>query len=97
MIFCVDEIERGQGIGKQLFNFIISYGKEISATCIEFGGTVIKYHRTIEDYFKGLQKAGFIIECLRESKPREENFHNLETYKRRMKIPLFLFIKGKKI
>jgi diamine N-acetyltransferase len=35
--FCVDEQERRQGIGKKLFNFIISYGKEISATCIELG------------------------------------------------------------
>ncbi|TFE19077.1 class I SAM-dependent methyltransferase [Cohnella luojiensis] len=61
------------------------------------GGTAIKYHRTIEDYYTGLQKAGFSIESLRESRPREENFQNQETYKRRMKIPLFLFMKAKKI
>lgn len=61
------------------------------------GGKVIKYHRTIEDYFGGLQKAGFVIESLKESKPREENFHNPETYHRRMKIPLFLLIKARKV
>ncbi|MDR9856477.1 class I SAM-dependent methyltransferase [Paenibacillus sp. VCA1] len=61
------------------------------------GGKVIKYHRTIEDYFVGLQKAGFVIEGLRESKPQEKNFHNQETYHRRMKIPLFLFIKARKV
>lgn len=60
-------------------------------------GKVIKYHRSIEDYFGGLQKAGFVIESLKESKPREENFHNPETYHRRMKIPLFLLIKARKV
>jgi len=60
------------------------------------GGKVIKYHRTIEDYFVGLQKAGFVIESLKESRPREENFRNQETYRRRMRIPLFLMIKAVK-
>jgi SAM-dependent methyltransferase len=61
------------------------------------GGKVIKYHRTVEDYFSALQGAGFTIESLKESKPREEYFQNSETYERRMRIPLFLFLKGKKI
>jgi SAM-dependent methyltransferase len=61
------------------------------------GATVLKYHRTIEDYFSSLQSAGFHIASLRESKPRPENFETIETYKRRMRIPLFLFIKAKKI
>ncbi|WP_261378226.1 class I SAM-dependent methyltransferase [Paenibacillus agilis] len=60
------------------------------------GGTAIKYHRTIEDYFGALQKAGFIIESLRESKPMQKNFANIETYERRMRIPLFLFLKARK-
>ncbi|MFC5701935.1 class I SAM-dependent DNA methyltransferase [Cohnella faecalis] len=60
------------------------------------GGKAIKYHRTIEDYFHALRKAGFAIESLRESKPRAEQFHNAETYERRMRIPLFLFFKGTK-
>lgn len=61
------------------------------------GATVLKYHRTIEDYFSSLQSAGFHIASLRESKPRPENFETIETYKRRMRIPLFLFMKAKKI
>ncbi|CAM2905992.1 class I SAM-dependent methyltransferase [Paenibacillus sediminis] len=61
------------------------------------GGTVTKYHRTIEDYFTAMQQSRFIIESLKESRPREEHFHNEETYKRRMRIPLFLFMKGKKL
>lgn len=60
------------------------------------GGKAIKYHRTVEDYFGALQHAGFTIEDLKESKPREEHFQNYETYQRRMRIPLFLFFKGRK-
>jgi SAM-dependent methyltransferase len=30
------------------------------------GGTVCKYHRTVEDYFRALQDAGFVAEQLRE-------------------------------
>ncbi|CAM5796285.1 MULTISPECIES: class I SAM-dependent methyltransferase [Brevibacillus] len=60
------------------------------------GGTVSKYHRTIEDYFLGLQKAGFTVEQLRESRPLRENFLHQETYERRMRIPLFLLLSGRK-
>lgn len=60
------------------------------------GGKALKYHRTIEDYFSAMRNAGFTIDCLLESKPREQNFQNKETYDRRMRIPLFLFFKGTK-
>lgn len=60
------------------------------------GGTVHKYHRTIEDYFIALQNAGFSIESLRESRPIRKNFINDETYERRLRIPLFLFLSGTK-
>lgn len=60
------------------------------------GGKVIKYHRTIEDYFTALQHVGFVVESLRESRPIRENFINEETYERRMRIPLFLFFAGRK-
>ncbi|MFE9275751.1 class I SAM-dependent methyltransferase [Paenibacillus glucanolyticus] len=60
------------------------------------GGTVHKYHRTVEAYFRAMQKAGFIVEQLRESKPVRENFTNDETYERRLRIPLFLFLVGRK-
>jgi len=58
------------------------------------GGTVYKYHRTVEEYFKLLQKTGFIITNLRESHPMKENFKHEDTYYRRMRIPLFLFLSG---
>lgn len=55
------------------------------------GSKVVKYHRTIEEYFLALQTVGFKIEAIRESKPQRKYFLNEETYERRMRIPLFLF------
>ena len=60
------------------------------------GGTVRKYHRTVEDYFRALQDAGFVIEQLRESRPQRAQFANEQTYERRMRIPLFLFLAGRR-
>jgi len=61
------------------------------------GGTVRKYHRTVEDYFRALQEAGFVVEQLRESRPQREQFADEQTYARRMRIPLFLFLAGRKV
>jgi len=60
------------------------------------GGTVYKYHRSIETYFLALQKAGFVVEQLRESKPVRTHFRQEETYERRLRIPLFLFLSARK-
>ncbi len=60
------------------------------------GGEVIKYHRTIADYFVGLQRAGFFVESLREAKPQREWFEHDDTYQRRKRIPLFLIMAGQK-
>ncbi len=51
---------------------------------------VVKYHRTIEEYFKEIKCAGFKIEEISECSPRLENFKSEEEYRRRMRIPLFL-------
>lgn len=51
---------------------------------------VVKYHRTIEQYFQELKRAGFKIEEISECRPRPENFKSEEEYRRRMRIPLFL-------
>ena len=61
------------------------------------GGTVRKYHRTVEDYFRALQDAGFVVEQLRESCPQREQFVDEHTYERRRRIPLFLFLAGCKV
>lgn len=60
------------------------------------GGTVYKYHRSIEQYFGALQEAGFTVEHLRESAPERHHFINDETYERRLRIPLFLFFGARK-
>jgi SAM-dependent methyltransferase len=60
------------------------------------GGQVEKYHRTIEDYFNTLQRAGFVVEQLRESSPQRQHFQGEQTYLRRKRIPLFLFLAGRK-
>jgi SAM-dependent methyltransferase len=61
------------------------------------GGKVYIYHRTVEDYFRALQDAGFVVEQLRESRPQREQFADEQTYTRRMRIPLFLFLAGRKV
>lgn len=60
------------------------------------GGTVRKYHRTVEDYFRTLQDAGFVVEQLRESRPQRELFVDEQLYERRRRIPLFLFLAGRR-
>lgn len=60
------------------------------------GKKVIKYHRTVEEYFQLLLAAGFKVEDLREGTPRRENFSSLEEYERRMRIPLVLMISSTK-
>jgi SAM-dependent methyltransferase len=56
------------------------------------GGEVIKYHRTVEDYFAALRGAGFIVDALRESRPQRPRFTDEATYERRKRIPLMLFL-----
>jgi SAM-dependent methyltransferase len=60
------------------------------------GGQVIKYHRTIEVYFVGLQRAGFLVESLREAEPQRARFVDGDKYQRRKRIPLFLIMAGRK-
>lgn len=60
------------------------------------GHEVTKYHRTIEEYFNLVATAGFQLERIRESRPQPQNFSSQEEYKRRLRIPLFLFISARK-
>jgi len=60
------------------------------------GGQVIKYHRTIEDYFVSLQRAGILVASLREAVPQRELFESADIYQRRRRIPLFLIMAGYK-
>lgn len=58
------------------------------------GGEVRKYHRTVEDYFAAMRRAGFAVEHLAEACPRPEHFSDAETFERRKRIPLFLIVAG---
>ncbi|SES00861.1 bifunctional 2-polyprenyl-6-hydroxyphenol methylase/3-demethylubiquinol 3-O-methyltransferase UbiG [Psychrobacillus sp. OK032] len=51
---------------------------------------VVKYHRTIEQYFTALKKAGFSVMDLREGTPQIEHFSSDEEYQRRLRIPVVL-------
>ena len=55
------------------------------------GRDVIKYHRTVEDYFSALRRAKFVVDDVRESKPQPDLFADEETYSRRKRIPLMMF------
>ncbi|WP_057767880.1 class I SAM-dependent methyltransferase [Cytobacillus praedii] len=52
--------------------------------------TVVKYHRTIEYYFKALTASGFSVVDLREGTPSREYFSNEEEFTRRLRIPVVL-------
>ena len=86
-----------QGSGKRQEWLVDNYfdtGQRITSW---MGGQVIKYHRTVENYFVSLQHAGFVVENLREAEPQYEQFENdNETYQRRKRIPLFLIMAGTK-
>jgi len=60
------------------------------------GGEVIKYHRTIEDYFAALRAVGFVVDALRESRPQRAQFQDEARYKRRKRIPLMLFFSAQR-
>ncbi|WGG44597.1 class I SAM-dependent methyltransferase [Rossellomorea sp. DA94] len=51
---------------------------------------VVKYHRTIEQYFLALRQAGFTILDLREGTPKREHFSSEEEFVRRQRIPVVL-------
>lgn len=45
-------------------------------------------HHTVEDYFMALQRAGFAVTALRESRPQRALFTDEKAYERRQRIPL---------
>jgi SAM-dependent methyltransferase len=51
---------------------------------------VVKYHRTIEHYFRTLTSCGFAVTDLREGTPKREYFSSEEEFTRRQRIPVVL-------
>lgn len=60
------------------------------------GGQVLKYHRTVEDYYQSLKQAGFIIQDLRESRPDALHIKDKKLLEKRSRIPLFLLFSAHK-
>ena len=59
------------------------------------GGRVVWRHRTIEQYVRAMQRAGFRLTALSECAPRVERFAGDESeLARRRRIPLFLLLAG---
>lgn len=93
----ITSCDRGwQGNGPRQAWVVDDYFNSGQRTTLWMGGHVVKYHRTIENYFSGLQNAGFIVENLKEATPRRERFTDLDTFQRRQRIPLFLIMAGRK-
>ncbi|RLQ97469.1 class I SAM-dependent DNA methyltransferase [Falsibacillus albus] len=82
--------------GRRLDWVVDDYFKSGKRTEPWIGEHVVKYHRTIEDYFIQLQQAGFQITDLKEAAPRREFFQDEEEYERRLRIPLFLLFSCRK-
>jgi len=59
------------------------------------GKQVVKYHKTIEEYWKIIKDSNFEVIEIRESKPQESNFESMSEFERRKRIPLFLMFKLK--
>jgi len=57
------------------------------------GKDVIKYHKTLEEYWSLFKQSNFDIIEIRESKPIESNFEDINDFQRRNRIPLFIFFK----
>lgn len=60
------------------------------------GSEVVQYHRTVADYCQLLQAQGFLLEHLSEARPHEEHFNDKMLFRRRLRIPLFLILSGRK-
>jgi SAM-dependent methyltransferase len=85
------------GGGKRLDWIVDDYFVPGPRSVYFMGAQVEQIHRTVEDLFGTLQRSGFVVEQLRESSPRPEQFTDQALYARRQRIPLFLFLAGRKV
>ena len=85
-----------RGVGRRQDWVVDNYFNTGQRITSWMGGQVVKYHRTVENYFVALQRAGFVVDSLREAEPSRERFKDDETFQRRQRIPLFLIMAGHK-
>ena len=60
------------------------------------GENVVKYHRTIAGYVKGLMEVGFVLSKLVEPKPAEEMLENDFKMRNELRRPMMVLIVGRK-
>jgi len=71
--------------------------KSVQVAFTVIGGRVVWFHRTIEDYVRAVQQAGFRITRLSECAPSQAHFtEDPHEYQRRCRVPLFLLLVGEK-
>ncbi|WP_240628683.1 class I SAM-dependent methyltransferase [Bacillus salacetis] len=58
--------------------------------------SVVKYHRTIEEYVSLALTNGFTFKNLKEAAPRKDAFQDEEEFQRRLRIPLILIVQLQK-
>ncbi|MEQ1754884.1 MAG: methyltransferase domain-containing protein [Micropepsaceae bacterium] len=94
VITSCDKIWRGEGLRQDwVVDDYFNTGKRVTKW---LGSEVVKYHRTIEDYFGALQSSGFVVQALREARPERSHFTDDSTFERRKRIPLFLILAAQK-
>jgi SAM-dependent methyltransferase len=93
----ITSCDRGRPPGSKRLDWVVDdyhvSGKRVTHW---MGQDVVKYHRTLAEYVDGLLGAGFVVEGLREGRPRRELFLREETYLRRLRIPLPLVMAARK-
>ncbi|CAA9549716.1 MAG: Ubiquinone/menaquinone biosynthesis methyltransferase UBIE [uncultured Thermomicrobiales bacterium] len=92
----ITSCDRGWQSGPRQAWLVDDYFAEGPRETAWLGGRVVKYHRTVEAYFAALQRAGFVVDRLREAHPRPERFADEAEFARRKRIPLFLVLAGHK-
>lgn len=89
--------DKSRGGGGQRLDWIVDdYFVPGPRSVYFMGDQVEQYHRTIEEIFGAMQQAGFVVEQLRESCPQPQHFTDEELLERRRRIPLFLFLAGRR-
>ncbi len=91
---CYDAYHKNSNRGSWIVDNYFSDGERINNW---INKEVIKYHKTIEQYWSLFQQANFKISSIRESKPIETNFEDGYDYKRRKRIPLFMMFRLEKV
>jgi SAM-dependent methyltransferase len=56
------------------------------------GAQVVKYHRSVEEYFQSLRAVGFRVDELREATPSAARFPDASELRRRQRVPLMLLL-----